>query len=110
MTTPTRFGNYYRGALIASLLGLLPASIGMADDNVHSSSMFQGVVANTGSVIQMHQNGSMVLTFSEDLVVPDTPAPHWQVADSKGDFNLLNMLKINEDKFNIPLIQGRSQI
>jgi hypothetical protein len=41
-----------------------------------------------------------ILTLSDDFVVPDTPAPHWQVVDSKGQVFLLNRLKIKEDKYN----------
>ncbi|RIK59409.1 hypothetical protein DCC62_28745, partial [candidate division KSB1 bacterium] len=36
--------------------------------------------------------------------VPDTPAPHWQLVDSKGNVYLLNRLKIKEDKYNKTLV------
>jgi len=35
-----------------------------------------------------------------DFVTPDTPAPHWQVVDSRGNTYLLQRLKIKGDKFN----------
>ncbi|MGH9429371.1 MAG: hypothetical protein ACRD2L_24060 [Terriglobia bacterium] len=41
-----------------------------------------------------------VRTLSDDFVVPDPPAPHWQVVDSKGNVYLLNRLKIKGDKYN----------
>jgi hypothetical protein len=33
-----------------------------------------------------------VLTLSDDFKVPDTPDPHWQVVDSKGNTFLLQRL------------------
>jgi hypothetical protein len=33
-----------------------------------------------------------VLTLSDDFKVPDTPDPHWQVVDSKGNTYLLQRL------------------
>ena len=37
-------------------------------------------------------------------VIPDTPAPHWQVVDSKGNVFLLNQLKIAGDKTNKTIV------
>ncbi len=65
-----------------------------------TSTMFKGVKANAGTVIATHQDGKIVLTWSDDFKIPDTPAPHWQVVDSKGNVYLLQRLKIKEDKLN----------
>ena len=46
------------------------------------------------------EKGRMILTLSEDFVIPKTPAPHWQIVDSKGNTYLLNQLKIAGDKTN----------
>jgi hypothetical protein len=46
------------------------------------------------------ENGKLMLTLSDDFVIPDTPAPHWQLVDAKGNVYLLNRLKIKEDKYN----------
>lgn len=61
---------------------------------------FAGAKANKGSVAFSKDGGKMVLTLSDDFVVPDTPDPHWQVVDSKGNTYLLKRLKIKEDKYN----------
>ena len=38
--------------------------------------------------------------LSDDFVAPDTPDPHWQLVDSKGNVYLLNKLKIKNDGYN----------
>ena len=48
-------------------------------DDTHTSTRFEGPKANQGSVTHSVQDGKNVLTLSDDFVVPDTPAPHWQV-------------------------------
>src|SRR5262245_23259418 len=82
---------------LAGLLAL--ATTGLAN-HMHTSSKFEGPKANTGTVTHSKQGNMNVLTLSDDFVVPDTPAPHWQVVDSKGQVFLLNRLKIKEDKYN----------
>ena len=76
---------------LASLLALGTTSLA---NHMHTSSKFEGPKANTGTVSHSKQGNMSVLTLSEDFVVPDTPAPHWQVVDSKGNTFLLNRLKI----------------
>jgi hypothetical protein len=66
----------------------------------HVSKKFQGAKANTGTVTHSKVNGQHVLTLSHDFKVPDTPAPHWQVVDSKGNVYLLQRLVIKGDKYN----------
>lgn len=71
-----------------------------AQSMAHTSTPFKGVKANSGSVTASHSEGKIVLTWSDDFKIPDTPAPHWQVVDSKGNTFLLQRLKIKEDKLN----------
>ncbi len=66
----------------------------------HTSGKFAGAKANKGIVTHTVQSGKNILTLSDDFVIPDTPAPHWQVVDSHGHAYLLQRLKIKGDKFN----------
>ena len=68
------------------------------------SSMFKGAKANSGYATVSHQDGKTVLTWSDDFKIPDTPAPHWQVVDSKGNTYLLQRLKIKDDKLNRTIV------
>src|SRR5881397_4313773 len=84
-------------ALIA--VGLLSATSSFAAD-AHSTTMFAGVKANTGQAMHTREGNKDVLAVSDDFKIPETPAPHWQVVDSKGNVYLLNQLKIKGDKVN----------
>jgi hypothetical protein len=78
-------------------------SLGLALANSHTghtTGKFEGVKANTGAATHVKINGKHILSVSEDFVIPDTPAPHWQVVDSKGNTYLLQQMKIKGDKFN----------
>lgn len=75
-----------------------------AKSHLAKSDAFSGVKANTGYVDAVRENGRLVLELSDDFVVPDTPAPHWQLVDSKGNVYLLNRLKIKDDKYNQTLV------
>lgn len=75
-----------------------------AEMNVHKSGPFAGPKANTGFVTHMIENGKSVLVLSDDFVTPETPDPHWQLVDSKGNVYLLNKLKIKGDGFNKKLV------
>jgi hypothetical protein len=66
----------------------------------HTSMKFTGAKANTGTVTHSVMNGRNVLTLSADFVTPDTPDPHWQVVDSKGNVFLLQRIPIKDDKMN----------
>jgi hypothetical protein len=83
---------------LAAALGAvaLPA----AADHEHTSRPFEGVKANTGTVMHARQNGAHVLTLSDDFKIPDAPAPHWQIVDSRGNTYLLQRLVIKGDKFH----------
>jgi hypothetical protein len=93
-----------KNTLIASFaaLALLAATSAFAD-STHTSSKFAGPKANTGTVTHSVVDGKNILTLSDDFKVPDTPDPHWQVVDSKGNAYLLQKLKVKgtlKDKVN----------
>ena len=86
--------------ILGSLTALVIAiTSGIAQDS-HKSGPFQGPKANTGYVTHTTENGNSVLTLSDDFKSPDTPDPHWQVVDSKGNVYLLQKLSIKGDKMN----------
>jgi hypothetical protein len=68
--------------------------------DTHTSKPFTGVKANTGTVTHSKEGNKHILTLSDDFKVPDTPDPHWQVIDSKGNVYLLQRLPIKGDKVN----------
>jgi hypothetical protein len=70
----------------------------------HSTNTFAGVKANTGTAIHFRQGDRQVLRVSDDFQIPDTPAPHWQVVDSRGNTHLLQQLKIKDGKFNRQIV------
>jgi len=67
---------------------------------IQKSGPFAAPNANTGFVTLMKQNGKIILTLSDDFVVPDTPDPHWRVIDSKGTVYDLQKLKTKNDGYN----------
>ncbi len=85
-------------ALVAALALMGAAATASAD--AHTTNAFSGAKVNGGTVTHSTMDGKSVLTLSDDFVVPDTPAPHWQVVDSKGNVYLLQRLVIKGDKFN----------
>lgn len=79
---------------------VLVAMAATAQAQSHTSMKFMGAKANTGTVAHSVMNGKNVLTLSEDFVTPDTPDPHWQIVDSKGQVFLLQRIAVKEDKMN----------
>jgi len=79
--------------------GLFLASNGFAAD-AHTTSKFEGVKANSGAATHARSGNTDTLTWSDDFKIPETPAPHWQVVDTKGNVFLLNRLAIKGDKQN----------
>src|SRR5712692_564344 len=69
-------------------------------EETHTSSKFQGAKATTGTVTHTVLEGKNILTLSDDFKAPETPDPHWQVVDSKGNTYLLQKLMIKGDKMN----------
>ena len=87
--------------LTVALIGavaLITASA--AAQTPHTSKVFSGAKVNAGTVTHTVQGGKNVLRLSPDFQVPDTPDPHWQVVDSKGNVFLLQRLGIKGDKVN----------
>lgn len=60
----------------------------------HVTSVFKGAKVNAGTVMHEMKDGKSVLTLSDDFKSPDTPDPHWQIVDSKGNVYLLNRLMV----------------
>jgi len=85
---------------LAIVAGLAAAGASADMMGGHTSGPFTGVKANTGTVSFSKFNGRLVLTLSDDFVVPDTPDPHWQVVDSQGTVYQLDRLKAKNDKYN----------
>lgn len=78
---------------VLSLAGFaLAATVAMAQ--THTSQRFSGPKVNAGTVTHSVKDGRDVLTLSADFQVPDTPDPHWQVIDSKGNTYLLQRLGV----------------
>jgi hypothetical protein len=65
-----------------------------------TTTTFAGPKANTGTATLLNHNGTRSLTWSDDFVIPSTPAPHWRVVDSAGNTYLLQRLVIKGDKQN----------
>jgi len=78
------------------------ASAQMMDQKLasHTTKPFSGVKVNGGTATHTKVNGKDVLTLSDDFKVPDTPDPHWQVVDSKGEVYLLDRLQAKNGKYN----------
>ena len=60
----------------------------------HTSSKFSGAKVTAGTVTHTVKDGKNILTLSSDFQVPDTPDPHWQIVDSKGNTYLLQRLGV----------------
>lgn len=87
----------YRVFSVIALLALIAgASLAVAAGrgDVHTTSMFQGPKANTGTAMHLWENGQSIVRVSDDFKVPDTPAPTWRLVDSKGNVYTLDAFKI----------------
>ena len=82
------------GAVTMAAMVALALSVTSAAAQTHTSKPFTGAKVNGGTVTHSVQNGKHVLTLSSDFKAPDTPDPHWQVIDSKGNVFLLQRLPI----------------
>ena len=88
-------------ALIA--MSLMTVTSSFAADS-HTTLAFTGVKANTGTATHYKEGNKNILAVSDDFKIPDTPAPHWQVIDTKGNVYLLQQLKIKDNKFNRKIV------
>jgi hypothetical protein len=85
-----------------ALVGAVALMAGSASaQTAHVSKVFSGAKVNAGTVTHSVQGGKHVLRLSPDFQIPDTPDPHWQVIDSKGNVFLLQRLAIKGDKSNL---------
>jgi hypothetical protein len=80
-----------RTGLLAIALTLTSA---VAFAQGHTSTKFSGAKVNVGTVTHTVKDGKNVLTLSSDFQVPDTPDPHWQIVDAKGNTYLLQRLGV----------------
>src|SRR5712691_3100990 len=86
---------------------VMTASLALAQS--HTSKPFSGAKVNGGTVTHSTKDGKDVLTLSDDFKVPDTPDPHWQVVDSRGNTYLLqrlgakNLAGLAKDRINISI-------
>lgn len=103
-------------AMLAASTGALAQGMGKDKGmmmDAHTSSVFKGVKVNGGTVTHSKKDGKNVLTLSDDFQVPQTPDPHWQVVDSKGNVYPLDRLMakgamtdmgMKEGKFNKSIV------
>ncbi|MCI0414184.1 hypothetical protein L0222_15480 [bacterium] len=94
---------------VASLL--LGASLAPAEDMMdkdmmmeHTTGVFSGAKVNGGTATHLAKDGQNILTLSDDFKPPQTPDPHWQVVDSKGNIYQLQKLNIKGDKYNKAIV------
>jgi hypothetical protein len=85
-----------RSTIRTAFLGLaaIALSASLAHAQMHTSGRFSGAKVNAGTVTHTVKDGKTVLTLSSDFQMPDTPDPHWQVVDSKGNTYLLQRLGV----------------
>jgi hypothetical protein len=65
-----------------------------ASAQTRTSKPFSGAKVNAGTATYSVKDGKGVLTLSKEFQMPDTPDPHWQVVDSKGNVYLLQRLGV----------------
>ena len=92
--------KFRSASLLSAVVMTFVLTTSMFAAQVKRSGAFVGPQANTGFVTMTKQNGRIVLTLSDDFVVPDTPDPHWRVVDSKGTVYDLQKLTIKDDGYN----------
>jgi hypothetical protein len=100
-----------RKALFTAGLGVaaLVMAANVAFAQTHTSKPFTGAKVNAGTVSHSVKDGKHVLTLSNDFVVPDTPDPHWQVVDARGNVHLLQRLGVKslggiaKDRINLSI-------
>lgn len=88
-------------AMFLAIVALSISTVAFAGDmsmSEHTSGTFSGPKVNAGTVTHSKEGGKNVLTLSDDFVAPQTPDPHWQVIDSKGNVFLLDKLTVKPDK------------
>jgi hypothetical protein len=101
------FPSTIRTGLLSVAALAMTATLALAQS--HTSKPFSGAKVNAGTVTHSVKDGKNVLTLSGDFKVPDTPDPHWQIVDSKGNTYLLQRLGVKNlggvamDKVNMSI-------
>jgi hypothetical protein len=85
-------GKIVRTLLLSAAAFTMAATVASAQ--MRTTKTFSGAKVNAGTVTYSMKDGKGVLTLSSDFQVPDTPDPHWQVVDSKGNTYLLQRLGV----------------
>ena len=79
------------GTTVLTMMALL-LTVSVA--SAQTSRPFSGAKVNGGTVTMAVKDGKTTLTLSDDFKVPDTPDPHWQVVDARGNVYLLQRLGV----------------
>ncbi len=101
------FRSTIRTGVLSIAALAMTATLALAQ--THTSKPFSGAKVNAGTVTHSVKDGKNVLTLSDDFKVPDTPDPHWQVVDSKGNTYLLqrlgakNLAGLAKDRINMSI-------
>src|ERR1700739_1322608 len=95
-----RFLMSARAACIIALFAACLFTTTSFAQDAHTTSQFHGVKVNGGTVTHSKQGDRNILTLSDAFKVPETPDPHWQVVDSKGNVYTLERLQAKNGKFN----------
>ena len=101
------FRSTIRTGVLSIAALAMTATLALAQ--THTSKAFSGAKVNAGTVTHSVKDGKNVLTLSDDFKVPDTPDPHWQVVDSKGNTYLLqrlgakNLAGLAKDRINMSI-------
>jgi len=64
------------------------------------STLFNGPEVKGGSVMATRTSDGIMLSLSDDFMIPGAPAPHWQVVDAAGNAYLLQRLQVAGDRVN----------
>jgi hypothetical protein len=87
-------------SLLLLIAGVFITATASFANHEHTTKPFSGVKVNGGRATHTKAGNRHVLTLSDDFKIPDSPAPHWQVVDSRGNVYLLQRLVIKDDKFH----------
>ena len=89
----------FTGPLFAAIIALmLAAPGGLAAE---TTTVFKGAKVNGGTVTHAKEGNKHILKVSADFQQKiDTPDPHWQLTDSKGNTYLLDRFEIKGGKVN----------
>ena len=89
----------FTAPLFAAFVAIaLAAPAGLAAD---TTAVFKGAKVNGGTATHSMEGNKHILTLSDDFQQKiDTPDPHWQVVDSRGQTHLLDRFEVKGGKVN----------